>query len=388
MIKVVAFDLDTLTNKNGVTFKEQYQLALSEYISTQINTDVQFEHLISGLVSSILPDIVLVADRFEASISRALKIPAEKTAALLKTFYENLFPQLREFVQLINSDDAKFIELLRIRDYGIVIVTDPIYPEAIINYRLQWAGIPVNSENCALVTHSSNMHFLKNDPAFYVEIAARVGVEPDEVLFVGEASSTSSASAIVGLRGSAVTPTDTNCFLLSDLSRKVLESNWLDEFHVTTLSPAMIEPELRGNMGALVGILATGKPIHWHQHPDPNEWSPIQIICHLLESESATQLKRLKRILEEDNPFLVNPTPPEGAKAIPCDDDAHRVLARFIKARQDTIHWLSSLTQNDWNRPARHSIFGPTSLLEMAHFTAQHDRLHINQLCQTLGRCI
>jgi hypothetical protein len=25
--------------------------------------------------------------------------------------------------------------------------------------------------------------------------------------------------------------------------------------------------------------------------------------------------------------------------------------------------------------------------LEMAHFTAQHDRLHLNQICQTLGKC-
>ena len=59
----------------------------------------------------------------------------------------------------------------------------------------------------------------------------------------------------------------------------------------------------------------------------------------------------------------------------------------FRQARERTIALLAGLRPDQWNRPARHSIFGLTNLLEMAHFTAQHDRLHITQLCQTLGKC-
>ena len=51
------------------------------------------------------------------------------------------------------------------------------------------------------------------------------------------------------------------------------------------------------------------------------------------------------------------------------------------------IEFISVLPANAWNRPARHSIFGPTNLLEMAHFSARHVHLHTNQLKQTIERC-
>jgi hypothetical protein len=138
----------------------------------------------------------------------------------------------------------------------------------------------------------------------------------------------------------------------------------------------------------LFGTLADAKPHFWQQHPDPNEWSPIQIVCHLLESERKVQRPRLERILAENNPFLVAPPPPaEPHEALPCENDGLLVAEQMATEREKTLDWLRQIQQEDWNRPARHSIFGPTTLLEMAHFTAQHDRLHINQLCQTLGRC-
>jgi len=127
---------------------------------------------------------------------------------------------------------------------------------------------------------------------------------------------------------------------------------------------------------------------YWEQHPIPDEWSILQIVCHLLESEQVVQRPRLQRILNEDNPFLRSPQPPPGPhEALACDQSGLRAARRWAAERQKTIMWLRQLSANDWQRPARHSIFGLTTLLEMAHFTAQHDRLHLNQLCQTLGRC-
>jgi hypothetical protein len=63
------------------------------------------------------------------------------------------------------------------------------------------------------------------------------------------------------------------------------------------------------------------------------------------------------------------------------------VAREFEEARRETLQLVATFTDVDWQRPARHSIFGLTTLLEMAYFTAQHDRLHLNQLCQTIGRC-
>jgi hypothetical protein len=113
------------------------------------------------------------------------------------------------------------------------------------------------------------------------------------------------------------------------------------------------------------------------------------VVCHLAESEWKVQRPRLERIRAEDNPFIAAPKSPPGPReAGACEEDGRAAAINFVHERLKTIAFLSELKADEWKRPARHSIFGPTTLLEMAHFTAQHDRLHINQLCQTLGHCI
>jgi hypothetical protein len=122
--------------------------------------------------------------------------------------------------------------------------------------------------------------------------------------------------------------------------------------------------------------------------PDPNEWSPLEIVCHLRDSERLIQRPRLQRIFTEDNPFISQPpAPPAAGEQDLSVEDGVAALHTFWIERCETIQFIKELSGSDWQRPARHSIFGPTSLLEMAHFTARHDRLHINQLCETVGRC-
>jgi hypothetical protein len=242
------------------------------------------------------------------------------------------------------------------------------------------------------------VHFRKYDPSLYAEVVARISVEPDEAMMVGRLADASlAAAAFVGLHTYAVSEKPVypaaeaqqgTTGSLSQLQAALADDTWAESLLPPPLSPHMIEPELRGNLGALFGTLSGIQPHHWHQHPDPDEWSPLQIICHLLASETTVQRPRLERILNENNPFLVSPLPPPGPRdALPCDSDGWKAARRFAAARFRTIHRLRQLQPSDWLRPARHSIFGPTNLLEMAHFTAQHDRLHITQLCQTIGRC-
>ncbi|MBN1963096.1 MAG: DinB family protein, partial [Anaerolineae bacterium] len=138
----------------------------------------------------------------------------------------------------------------------------------------------------------------------------------------------------------------------------------------------------------LFGLLNDFAPGYWWQHPDPEEWSPLEVVCHLRDSERAVQRPRLQSIAREDNPFLSEPKQPPGPGELGCDVvDLCDPAEQFAAERQETVAWLNGLPEAAWSRPARHSIFGPTTLLEMADFTATHDRLHLQQICQTLGRC-
>jgi hypothetical protein len=63
--------------------------------------------------------------------------------------------------------------------------------------------------------------------------------------------------------------------------------------------------------------------------------------------------------------------------------DAAAALVDFTAARIQTVELLRSLT-TEWQRKARHAIFGPTDLMELVKFMAEHDKLHIRQIWLTI----
>ena len=297
----------------------------------------------------------------------------------LTSFYSDIYPQLKHCISPIVG--AKEL-IYRLRDMGleIVIASNPIYPETAIKQRMTWANLPLEDGLYHLITSADTMHFAKPDPAYYAEILGRIGIEPDEALMVGDSLKNDIAPAQrLGIQTYQIP--DARLDTLHTELETLLETN-----HAMALTPAMIEPQLRGNIGALYGYIDDIPQTFWHQRPDPKEWSIIQILCHLVNSEDRNERKRLNLILEQTNPFIVQPDLP-GPDIRVCNDNAYDILQNFMTTRQETIELIKGFTADDWNRTARHSIFGLTTMLEMAHFTAQHDRLHLRQLCQTIGRC-
>jgi len=58
--------------------------------------------------------------------------------------------------------------------------------------------------------------------------------------------------------------------------------------------------------------------------------------------------------------------------------------ATVANQRDITITLLDRLTPDEWQRPARHAIFGPTHLQELVAFTSEHDRLHLRQMRENI----
>jgi hypothetical protein len=227
------------------------------------------------------------------------------------------------------------------------------------------------------------MHFAKPNPAYFAETIARVGVESDEALVIGD-SLTNDIEPAETLRIHAWQVSEQTG--LGPILEGIRRPNWENEFQAVAMTPDTLPAQFQGNLAALRGLLAEVKDHQWLQRPDPAEWSILQILCHLWRAETEVHQQRLQTILDEDNPFIPS-LPPPGPDIPECHDDGMEVYERFRAQRQQTMATLADLGADDWRRPARHSIFGLTNLLEMAYFTAQHDRLHITQLCQTLGKC-
>lgn len=385
MIKAVLLDLDnTLLHNPDRRFASEILRLLEEHFQARLGIKGASQAFRQGirLVCQPSDQYTSNSDKLLDSLSRQLSLRREVAASALDAFYGGSYREAAALTQPV-AGSRRLIRCLLDQGLLVAIATNPLYPEAAVQQRLAWAGIADLAPELAFISHSGATHFAKPDPAYYAEVIARVGVEPDEALMVGDSEKNDIQPArALGIRTWHVDAVDR----LSPLLEHVHQPGWRDAYLPSPLSPDALLPQFRGNLAALYGLLAEVKAHQWRQRPQPEEWSILQILCHLWTAETQVHQQRLRAILNEDNPFLAAGAPP-GPDIPHCHDDGYEIMRRFKICRYQTIALLSGLAAADWARPARHSIFGLTNLLEMAQFTAQHDRLHISQLCQTLGKC-
>lgn len=391
MIKAVLLDLDnTLISNPDYPFALAFLNQVEGFFRARLGIQGAAQHF-RDFIKRAQQQTVRSANNHQlliAILREKFGIDHKTLHDALDQFYASAYLEVESCISPI-AGAAELIKHLLNKDVAVAIATNPLYPTRAIIDRMRWAGLPVDAPY-ALITGSEVMHTSKPDPAYFVEIIARIGIEPDEALYVGDSAHNDIQPAhTAGLQTFHVSPDPDpithHSGSLSDLVKWFNTSDWQTQFN-PVVQPDSIIPGYCGNLAALHGLLEEVQPHFWHQRPLPDEWSIMQILCHLLESEQTVQRPRLRRILSEDDPFIAAPRPP-GPNIPDCADDGLDVMTNFVEERIKTIALLDTLTAEQWHRRARHSIFGLTTLLEMAHFTAQHDRLHINQLCQTLGRC-
>jgi len=111
--------------------------------------------------------------------------------------------------------------------------------------------------------------------------------------------------------------------------------------------------------------------------PAPGEWCLADVVAHLSYCEEP-YLARLRRVVEQDNPFEPYLHPDESAH------DLTRPLAELLEAfvvrRAETIAFLSGLDQRDWGRPLVHETIGPTRLRDQVQELVAHDNVHLEQV--------
>jgi hypothetical protein len=109
----------------------------------------------------------------------------------------------------------------------------------------------------------------------------------------------------------------------------------------------------------------------------PGEWCIADVVAHLGYCE-APYLARLRRVVEQENPFEPGLLPDESAHdlALPLTE----LLAAFVTRRADTVAFLARLEQRDWGRPLIHETIGPTRLRDQVQELVAHDNVHLEQI--------
>ena len=109
--------------------------------------------------------------------------------------------------------------------------------------------------------------------------------------------------------------------------------------------------------------------------PAPNEWSALECLQHLIDTEPIFAFRVGAFLAGQDFPAFDPDT--QGTK--PGITSAREMVVDFTRLRAESLALFPTLTSADLARRARHAELGPVSLGEMLHEWAAHDLMHTVQ---------
>ena len=159
---------------------------------------------------------------------------------------------------------------------------------------------------------------------------------------------------------------------------------------MSPIDPSTLLAEARRELTQLPGILnallenlddATARA-----RPVPEEWAPVEIVCHLRDEETEDFAARLRVVLEGRTAFT--PIDPVGwvEQRRYREANLRDALARFAERRSANLVWLGEIVPGHLGRSVAHPAIGELSGLDLLAAWVTHDRLHLAQLAGTLAR--
>jgi FMN phosphatase YigB (HAD superfamily) len=396
LVALLLFDLDdTLLGNEMNSFIPAYVQALAQRLSQVADPVFLIKTLMAAtrkMIENQNPDQTL-EQSFDEAFYPALGVSRQDVQVIIDDFYVQDFPKLKGLTRL-KPEAVSTVHALIQRGDKAAIATNPLFPRTAILQRLSWAGLPPSEVPFSLIPAYDSFHFAKPNPAYYAEFLAQMGWPKLPVVMVGnDVESDIGAARKIGLQ----------VFWMSDLGVSVWNGEgeippcggfadlltWMNSSPMAPLpisfsSPGALLAILRSTPAAL-STLYTQRPEKWSQRPVPDEWSPGEVMCHLRDVDSEVNILRLTRFLAEKNPFLPGQdTDPWAEIRQYQKQDGKQALHDFVHARMNLLDLLENLNAGDWDRQARHAIFGPMKLHELVNIIAGHDILHVQQVFRAL----
>ena len=144
--------------------------------------------------------------------------------------------------------------------------------------------------------------------------------------------------------------------------------------------------ELARLPGLLDGMLAGLDDETARRRPAPDEWSPVEIVCHLRDEERLDFGARLRAVVAGGPPFTKIDPPAWAVERRYREQRLDAELATVRALRQESLAWLADLDAATLHRALPLGRMGPMSGLELLAAWVAHDGLHVQQLAATLTR--
>jgi FMN phosphatase YigB (HAD superfamily) len=384
---------DTLLTNNMDTFLPAYFQALASYMEHHETPENLINTLISaarGMIANDRPDRTL-KETFDEAFYPILGLNAEQVKEEIDNFYLKVFPTLQPLTEF-RPDAYRLVKDAVDRNFELVIATNPLFPKMAIEERMRWAGISTDNIPIKLITSYETFHFSKPNLAYYAEILARLGWPDRAALMVGDDLENDIQPAYtLGIPTFWITQDkdlhinhDNSIPLVSGPINQIipwLDNTAFDQLHAIINNPDAYLAVMKSTPACLVSLLWETPSEIWNKKPREGEWCLTEILCHLRDVEKEVNLPRLRKIIEEKNPFLPGmDTDPWADERQYIRQDAKAALDEFVQARLEYLHLLSNLNTEEWTQSVRHAIFGPTQLIELVKINSSHDRVHVRQL--------
>jgi len=133
--------------------------------------------------------------------------------------------------------------------------------------------------------------------------------------------------------------------------------------------------DLLDRLRAVPGALATAARAASPEPPAPGEWTPSDVVRHLIAVEEEVWQLRLAQLETEDHPTWpwTEPDPWAGNPGAPLDE----VLETYARARGRTMATLDGLDDAGWARTGTHATFGVLDVADLMVRAIDHDDEHL-----------
>lgn len=121
----------------------------------------------------------------------------QKDREVFDDFYRVEFNELRKICRP-NPDAVTALKRIKELGFRVALATNPLFPSVATENRIRWAGFePGDFE---FYTAYETIGLSKPNPKYYLEVAKRIGLKPDECAMVGNDAFEDGIAETVGMR--------------------------------------------------------------------------------------------------------------------------------------------------------------------------------------------
>jgi hypothetical protein len=143
---------------------------------------------------------------------------------------------------------------------------------------------------------------------------------------------------------------------------------------------------LESTPALLARAAAALSPSEARRRLDENCFSFVENVWHLADLEREGFGLRIRRILAEESPSLLNFDGGRLAREREYNErDVDRGLALFARARAQNLEILARLRRADWKRSGSQEGVGRITLADIPRLMAEHDRSHGADVAEILA---